>query len=227
MEDFYRSLFSEPVKGVRRISSDQLEELRKKGISVEQFLNYLCQRDDVLLHGSIHEIAGDKLKSRNRKIFVTDEPAIAILDSIYSNSNVNLSHSYFITEQDPLELEILVPKEGKYVYKKEGLTYVGKGLELPKDLAKSTYPNFISRQDSLFPRIQLSLDGKYISVDKGFIYVVDTTRLKLTNDPPGSWQFITDANEIKFHTVIEVAKDDFKYPVEVREVKDLRVKQSL
>lgn len=166
MEDFYKKYFETQTKGLRKISLDNLKELKKGGVSTEQFLDYLCQSHGFLLHGSIHEIHDDKLKSQYKKIFVANKSAIAIMRSVYSNIDVNLGYPYFIREDSPLELEIHTPP-----------------------------------------------DGKFVSVDRGFVYIVDAIDFK--NDPEGSWQFVKEEDEIKFHTVVETEKDDFKYPVKV------------
>jgi len=73
MEDFYKKYFEMQVKGVRKISLDNLKELKERGLTTEQFLDYICQNHGFLLHGSIREIDGDKLKSQYKKIFVANK----------------------------------------------------------------------------------------------------------------------------------------------------------
>lgn len=124
MEDFYKKYFETQTEGVRKISLDNLRELKERGISTEQFLDYLCQSHEFLLHGSIHEVHDDKLKSQYKKIFAANKSAIAIMRSIYSNIDVNLGYPYFIREDSPLELEIHTPPDGKFISVDKGFIYI-------------------------------------------------------------------------------------------------------
>jgi hypothetical protein len=124
MEDFYKKYFEARTEGVRKISLDDLKELKERGITTEHFLDYLCQNHGLLLHGSIHEIQGDKLKSQDKKIFAANKSAIAIMRSVYSNIGVNLGYPYFIREDSPLELEIHTPPDGKFISVDKGFIYI-------------------------------------------------------------------------------------------------------
>ncbi len=92
MEDFYKRHFESNEAKVKKISLDALRELKEKGITTEKFLDYLCQQHGVLLHGSIHEISGDKLKSSRNKIFASNKAAIAIMKSMYSTVKGSLGY---------------------------------------------------------------------------------------------------------------------------------------
>lgn len=123
MGDFYKK-FSESIeKGVKKISLEELQELKEKDITTENFLDYLCQKNGLLLHGSIHEITGDKLKSKWKRIFASDKSAIAIMRSIYSNVNVNLEYPYFFDENNPLVLKVHTPPDGKFISREKGFVY--------------------------------------------------------------------------------------------------------
>lgn len=124
MEDFYKKFFETQIEGVRKVSLESLKELKEKGIATEQFLDYLCQNHGFLLHGSIHEIEGDHLKSQYKKIFAANKSAIAIMRSIYSNIDVNLGYPYFIREDSPLELEIHTPPDEKFISVDKGYIYI-------------------------------------------------------------------------------------------------------
>lgn len=100
MEDFYKKHFKSSEEKVKKISLKDLQELKKVGVTTENFLDYLCQKHRLLLHGSIHKISGDKLKSSKRIIFASNKAAIAIMKSLYSGENVNLEYRYFITEKN-------------------------------------------------------------------------------------------------------------------------------
>ena len=67
METFYKKFSETGENSVKKISLEQLRELKEKGITTENFLDYLCQKNGLLLHGSIHEIADDE-----RKTYSTD-----------------------------------------------------------------------------------------------------------------------------------------------------------
>jgi hypothetical protein len=124
MEDFYARYFETPNEGVRRISLENLQELKEKGVSTEQFLDYLCQNHGYLLHGSLSEIQGDKLVSEVGEIFASNKSAIAILKSVYSNRGVDLKYPYRIREDSPLDLKIEVPTDGQYITADRGYVYV-------------------------------------------------------------------------------------------------------
>ncbi|MFH1326107.1 MAG: hypothetical protein ABIH48_01410 [Candidatus Falkowbacteria bacterium] len=124
MDNFYKKFFESDEKSVKKISLEQLRELKEKGITTEDFLDYLCQKHPFLLHGSIHKITGDKLKSDINKIFASDKSAIAIMKSIYSNINVNLGYPYFFDKDNPLVLKIHTPLSGKFISKETGFVYI-------------------------------------------------------------------------------------------------------
>lgn len=124
MENFYKKYFETRTEGVRKISLENLRELKEKGISTEQFLDYLCQNHGFLLHGTIREIPDDKLKSEQNKIFAANKSAIAIMRSIYSNDNVDLKYSYNINDDNPLSLKIHTPPDGKYISTDKGFIYI-------------------------------------------------------------------------------------------------------
>ncbi|MFH1253638.1 MAG: hypothetical protein V1664_04920 [Candidatus Uhrbacteria bacterium] len=125
MGDFYEKFFSDSgTKGVKRISLEQLRELKEKGITIENFLDWLCQSKGLLLHGSIHEIAGEKLTSEQGKIFVSNRSAVAIMRSLYSNVGVNLQYPYFVTKDSPLILKVHTPTNKKFIKKENGFVYL-------------------------------------------------------------------------------------------------------
>ncbi len=124
MESFLKKFSDKDDQDVKRISTEQMKELKDKGISTEIFLDYLCQKHGYLLHGSIHEIPGNKLKSSQGKLFASNKSAIAIMKSLYSNINVNLSYPYFFDKDNPLVLKIHTPPNGKFISKENGFIYI-------------------------------------------------------------------------------------------------------
>ncbi len=124
MEDFYHKFFDVEERSIKKVSLDNLRELKEKGISTEQFLDYLCRNHGFLLHGSIKEIKDDVLKSGQKKIFASNKSAIAIMRSLYSNQDVNLGYPYFINEENPLELEIHTLPDGKFISTDRGFIYI-------------------------------------------------------------------------------------------------------
>lgn len=134
MENFYKKYFQPREGKPLKVSLEDLKELKEAGIATEDFLDFLCQKHGVLLHGSIHEISGNKLKSpRRRIIFATNKAAIAILRSLYSNIGVNLEYSYFINEQNPLVLKVHTPPNGKYIKANKGFVYVLNKIRFKND----------------------------------------------------------------------------------------------
>lgn len=131
MESFYKKFFDTPEQGIKRITLEQLRELKEQGITTESFLDYLCQKHGVLLHGSIIEINSNKLKANLGKIFAANKSAIAIMKSLYSNKaenqNINLEYPYSIDADNPLILKIHTPPNGKFIHKENGYIYVVNG----------------------------------------------------------------------------------------------------
>ncbi|MFA6251927.1 MAG: hypothetical protein WCX74_00755 [Candidatus Paceibacterota bacterium] len=124
MDDFYKKYFEAQVEGIKRISLNNLKELKEKGINTEQFLDYLCSNYGYLLHGSTNEIQGKELKLQNSKVFATNKSAIAIMRSIYSNVGVNLEYPYFIEKNDKFDLEIHTLIDGKFISVDNGFIYI-------------------------------------------------------------------------------------------------------
>ena len=124
MDDFYKKFSESGEKDVKIISLEQLKELKEKNITTEGFLNYICEKKRMLLHGSINEITNGTLKSNEGKIFATDKSAVAIMKSLYSNIGVNLEYPYHFNENNPLVLKIHTPPDGKFISKDKGFVYV-------------------------------------------------------------------------------------------------------
>jgi len=148
------------------ISLEKLKELKDKGITTENFLQHLVNKQKKLLHGSAYQI-DEEVRSSNGKIFATNNSAIAILKSLYSNVGVNLVYPYFINDDNPLILNIDSKKQVEKAEK-----------------------------------------------ERGFVYVLDQKGFE--NNPKGSWQFIKKESSVKFKTIIEIEKNDFKYPVQIK-----------
>lgn len=132
MENFYKKLLegNDYENGVKKVSLEQLKELKDQGITTEEFLDYLCKNKGFLVHGSINEIVGGKLKttvSGQDRIFAADRPSIAIMRSLYSNRNVNLDYPYYVDENHPLFLKIHTPPDGKFISKENGFIYIVDG----------------------------------------------------------------------------------------------------
>ena len=123
IEGFYKKYFSSSEKGFK-ITLDNMQELKKEGITTEQFLDYLCQKKGLLLHGSIHQVSDDKLVAKKGKVFAANKAAIAIMRSLYSNSDVNLQYPYFISDKNPFWIEMHAKADGKFTKKDTGFVYV-------------------------------------------------------------------------------------------------------
>jgi hypothetical protein len=124
MDSFYKKFFTSDDEDTKKISIEQLRKLKENGITTEKFLDYICKSNGLLLHGSIHEIADDKLRSSQGKIFASNKSAIAIMRSVYSNERVNLEYSYFISDKNPLSLSIHTAPNGEFVSKEKGFIYI-------------------------------------------------------------------------------------------------------
>lgn len=123
IEDFYNKYFNSN-KDVIKLNLEELQELKREGITTEQFLDYVCQEKGLLLHGSIHQVEDDKLTSKNNKIFATNKSAIAMMRSLYSNKDVNLEYPYFIDGKNPLVLKIHTKADGKFIKANRGFVYI-------------------------------------------------------------------------------------------------------
>jgi len=153
-------------RGVSVISALGLRELKQRGCSAEDFLNYLVEKHNCLLHGSRKYIPEDFIKTNSKnEVYATDSGGIAILRAIISNKGLaypGLEYPYFISDKEPLEVRI------------HGI-----------------------KDDTIG--------------EKGLVYIIPN-REGFKNQPEGSWQYISSSNAC-FSAIIEVLKEDFKYPV--------------
>lgn len=163
---FYATHFESATEHVTTISLETLRALKEKGVTTERVLDYLVQKKGVLLHGSTEHIRGDELHAHGEKIFATNNSAIAILKSVYSNRGVNLQYPLMINEDSPLSLTVHATQERPYSV-----------------------------------------------AEKGSVYIVEPDGF--TNDPPGTWQYVSHEPFAKFRAIIETESDDFRYPVHV------------
>jgi len=147
LEEFYGELVQR-YKGEEKvfIFLRDLSKLKEKRIRTEYFLDYLSRTHSLLFHGSIFLIEG-MLKSRDGLIYASNKAAIAIMRSLYSNIGAKLRYPYFIDENSPPELEIIIPKGKTYEVKERGFVYVLKndGFE---NTPKGSW-QFIKETDSL------------------------------------------------------------------------------
>ena len=66
----------------------------------------------------------DKLVAKNGKIFAANMAAIAIMRSLYSNSDVNLQYPYFISDKNPFWIEMHTKADGKFTKIDSGFVYI-------------------------------------------------------------------------------------------------------
>lgn len=138
MDAFISKIFAsqKDKKKVLKISLEKLRKLKDKNISLEFFLDYFCQKQNLLMHGSVQKISDNKIISNQNKIFASDKSSIAIMRSLYSNIGVNLEYPYYINEQNPLVLRVHTPTKKKCDPRDTGYIYLleRRGFENePKD----------------------------------------------------------------------------------------------
>lgn len=129
LENFYKDRVERKKGRVKRVTLDELKELKEKGLTTEAFLDYVAQKQDLLLHGSIYEITGNKIKPHQLtgKVFASEIAAIAIMRSLYTNRGVNLEYPYFINEEySPLSLTVHIDPEVDYAQTERGFVYLVK-----------------------------------------------------------------------------------------------------
>ncbi len=124
LECFFKNHSNSQEQFAKRISLEDLKGLKKEGITVERFLEYVSKSTGFLLHGSIHEIQDGAISARGGKVYGTNNPAIAILRSLYSNEDVNLQYPYYLDEENPLTVKIHTYSEGGYIQKERGFVYL-------------------------------------------------------------------------------------------------------
>lgn len=124
IENFYKKISLSCDEEVKRFSLEHLRELKESGITLEKFLDYLCQEKGFLLHGSMYEIATGRLQSKQKKIFASNKSSIAIMRSLYSNINVNLEYPYFFDKNNTLILKVHTPPSGQFISKENGYIYI-------------------------------------------------------------------------------------------------------
>lgn len=127
IEEYLKKFLESLQEGVKKITLDDLGELKELGVTTEQFLDCLCSSRNFLLHGSTKEIIESKLRPQGGRVFASNRAAIAIMRSIYSNLNVNLDYPYFISSDSPLELKINTGPSGAYVEVDKGFVYLVDG----------------------------------------------------------------------------------------------------
>jgi hypothetical protein len=132
IEDFCKKYLNKE-EGETKITLEQLKELKEKGITTERFLDHLYQKYGLLMHGSIQEIKDGQLKSKNNKVFGSNKSAIAIMRSLFSNVGVNLSYPYFISEENPLILQVRVPSGVEPIIRQNGFVYIVEGQGFVND----------------------------------------------------------------------------------------------
>lgn len=129
MDNFYRNYFESGEDKTKKITLEMLRNIKEKGITTENFLDYICKKNGLLMHGSIENISDDKLKSEEQRIYASNKSAIAIMRSLYSNLNVDLEYPYNINEQNPLILKVHTPPDGTFIKKDKGFIYIIKNDE--------------------------------------------------------------------------------------------------
>ncbi|MBW3020440.1 hypothetical protein KY334_04030 [Candidatus Woesearchaeota archaeon] len=105
LDEFIREFKLNRKDGTSYVSLEDLEILKNQGYSTENLLDYLCQNNNSLLHGSRSDFE-DEIKPRKGKIYCANLGSIAILKSIFSNKGSTLSYDYDISENNPLKLKI-------------------------------------------------------------------------------------------------------------------------
>lgn len=118
-DNFYEKTINNNQEKIKKLSLNQLQELKEQWITTENFLDYLYQKHGILLHWSTNKIEWNKLKSRKNKIFATDKGSIAILKSIYSNKGINLEYPFKIDEDCSLSLKIHTPEDWNFIIKEK------------------------------------------------------------------------------------------------------------
>ncbi|MDF1496917.1 MAG: hypothetical protein P1P90_02555 [Patescibacteria group bacterium] len=126
MQKFFQEKTSEGEDDVVWISLDQLRELKEKGIRTEDFLEYLVEKQGLLLHGSINQIPGNRLRSDRNILFASDKAMVSIMRSLYSNIDVDLGYPYIINEDNPFKLVIHTAPDGKFICQDRGYVYAVK-----------------------------------------------------------------------------------------------------
>lgn len=107
MNSFYEKHLKEGYENsdMRYLSSDGMKELKDNGVSTEKFLQYVCDVEDVMLHGLTCEIKDASLHS-STKVFATDVSGIALLKALYTNRGAVLHYPNVIDESHPLILTV-------------------------------------------------------------------------------------------------------------------------
>ena len=89
---------------------EQIDDLKKNGLSTEQALDYLVDTYNILLHGSRVNIENGIIRPNYEgEVFGADVASIAFISAIFSNRELvepGLSYPYNIDEDNPLVLKI-------------------------------------------------------------------------------------------------------------------------
>ncbi len=156
------NLFKQPFT---EISKKDLSDLTKRNISVEDFLDYISKKFDVLLHGS-RNLIQDKIKAINNGIFATNLASIAIMESLISNIKCNLRYPYIISKKNPLVIEI--ENINSKTIGKKGFIYIISSDNFENYPDKSwQFLNKENKEVKILARVEISFkDFKYQIIDK-------------------------------------------------------------
>ena len=159
------NLFQQPFT---YISRNDLLELLQNNISVEFFLDYLCKKYGVLLHGS-RIYFETYLEQRSKAIFATNLGSIAIMKSLLSNKGCNLSYPYFISEKSPLIVEVGERGEiNSETIGEKGYVYIIRSDKFKNDPKKSwQYINKKHKEVQILGKVEILFeDFNYPIIDK-------------------------------------------------------------
>ncbi|MBT3814154.1 hypothetical protein HOE37_02050 [Candidatus Woesearchaeota archaeon] len=92
MEKFNQFMGQHDFQNGTVISSDDLDELRKGGLLVEDFLDYLNIEHQLLLHGSHCDFDGPIKSNDEGIIYLTEFGSVALLKAVLSNEGTNLRY---------------------------------------------------------------------------------------------------------------------------------------
>lgn len=110
LDEFIAEYQLNKTKGISVVTVENLSQLKSAGYIIENLFQHLCDKYDLLLHGSRTDISDTHLKPNPAgKSFGANIAAIAIMRAIISNRGLTgngLEYPYFIDKNHPLEVKI-------------------------------------------------------------------------------------------------------------------------
>jgi hypothetical protein len=148
--------------GLSIVTTEDLDNIKAKGFTVEALLYYLCTKHGSLLHGSGRDITDTYLAKQRREIMCTDYAPVALLKAITCTDGLaNLG--YPGNTKEPF-IVTAVPRILTNTIKESGFVYVVNNTE---DFRRGTYD-----WEYITDKVQVPISAKLSILRADFKYPI-------------------------------------------------------